>query len=115
MIHRVMDAIDDKKALLAHEQLAIRFMAEHPDEFEEYHGDVSGGMKVVTRLLKRTIREGQATGEIRSDIDARVITGTIGAVLRGSAMMKTVRHLNLLPVGASEDVVDLLMGGLEPR
>ena len=52
MIRRVMDAIDDKKALLAHEQLAIRFMAEHPDEFEEYHGDVSGGMKVVTRLAE---------------------------------------------------------------
>lgn len=115
LVYRVMDAVDRKRAFLSHEQLAIRFMAERPDEFEEYHGDVSVDMKRVTRLLKRVIRAGQNAGQIRSDVDGGIIAGTVVAVLRGSALMKTVGHLNLLPRGVSEDVVDLLMRGLEPR
>ncbi len=115
MVRRVIDAMDRKTALISHEQLAIRFMAEHPDEFAEYHGDVSGGMRGVGRLLKRVIGDGQKTGRIRSDVDAGTIAGTIGAILRGYGMVRTARHLNLLPRGTSRGVVDLIMKGLEPR
>jgi len=114
-VHRVMDAMDRKKAFLFHEQLALRFMAEHPDEFREYHGDVSWDMRKVIRLLKRTIRDGQNAGQIRRDVDAGIITGTIAAVLRGSSIMKSVPKLDLLSRGSSGVVVDLIMKGLEPR
>lgn len=111
----VMDAMDRKKDFLWHEQLALRFKAEHPKEFTEYHGDVSVGTKKVTRLLRRAIRDGQSSGAIRSDVDAGIITGTVAAVLRGSALMKTMRPLSLLPRGRSQDVADLIIKGLEPR
>jgi hypothetical protein len=90
-------------------------MAEQPAAFDEYHGSFSAGTKRVTELLKRVIGEGQKTGLIRRDVDARTIAGTIGAVLRGSAMMKKARRLNLLTRRSSEDVAELLMSGLEPR
>ncbi|MFH1313906.1 MAG: TetR family transcriptional regulator [Candidatus Eisenbacteria bacterium] len=115
MVCRVMDATDESEAFLAHRQLAMRFMVESPGGFEEFHKHVSRETGKLTRLLLGVIREGQSRGEIRSDVDAKIITGTIGAVLRGSAMMKSVRHLDLLPRGTSRKVVDLVMKGLEPR
>jgi hypothetical protein len=72
-------------------------------------------MKRVTNLLKRAIREGQRAGQIRRDVNAKIIAGTVGAVLRGSAMMKKAQHMNLLIRGASKEIAELLMRGLEPR
>jgi AcrR family transcriptional regulator len=115
MIRRVIYTMDRDKNFISHEQIAVRFMAEHPAEFEEYHGDFSVGMKRVTNLLKRAIREGQRAGQIRRDVNAKIIAGTVGAVLRGSAMMKKAQHMNLLIRGASKEIAELLMRGLEPR
>ena len=115
LVRRVMDATDKSEAFLAHRQLAMRFMAENPRGFEDFHKHISRDMRKLTRLLTGVIREGQRTREIRSDVDARIITGTVGAVLRGSAMMKSERHLDLLPRGTSDTVMDLVMKGLEPR
>ena len=49
------------------------------------------------------------------DVDASIITGIIAAVLRGSAMMRSMKGIDLLPRGTSETVVDVIMKGLEPR
>jgi len=115
LVCRVKDASDESEAFLAHRQLAMRFMAEHPHGFEEYLRHISRDMKKLTGQITATIRDGQCIGEFRGDIDARIITGLIAAVLRGSAMMKTMKGMDLLPRGTSEAVVDLIMGGLEPR
>jgi len=115
LVCRVKDATDNSEAFLAHRELAMRFMAEHPHGFEEYHKHISRDMKKVTRQITDVVRDGQRSGEIRADIDALIITGVIAAVLRGSAIMKSVKSMDLLPRGSSESVVDLIMGGLEPR
>lgn len=115
LVRRVMDATDKSKAFLAHHQLAMRFMAENPHGFEDFHRHIARDMKKLTRLLTGAIRDAQSTGAVRSDVDPKIVTGIIGAVLRGSAMMKSVKHLDLLPVGSSDEVVDLVMKGIEPR
>jgi TetR/AcrR family acrAB operon transcriptional repressor len=115
MVTQVMDATDKSQAFLAHRQLAMRFMAESPGGFEEFHRHVSRDTKKLTRMITDVVRDGQSTGDIRSDVDAVVITGSIAAILRGSAMMKSARLTDLLPRGTSGDVVTLLMEGLEPR
>lgn len=114
-ICRVMDAMERRGAPIYHEQLALRFKAEHPEEFLEYHGDASWGMRKVTGLLKRTIREGQKARQIRRDANPSTVAGVIAAVLRGSSILKSVPNMNLLPRGSSEAVADLIMKGLEPR
>jgi TetR/AcrR family acrAB operon transcriptional repressor len=115
LVCRVKDATDNSEAFLAHRELAMRFMAEHPHGFEEYHRHISRDMKKLTGQITDVILDGQRSGEIRADADARIITGVIAAVLRGSAMMKNVKGMDLLPKGSSGTVVDLIMGGLEPR
>jgi TetR/AcrR family acrAB operon transcriptional repressor len=115
LICRVKDASDESEAFLAHRQLAMRFMAEHPEGFEEYHKHISRDIKKVTRMMTDVVREGQRTGEVRSDVDASIMTGVVAAILRGTAMMKEMKGLDLLPRGTSVAVADLLMSGLEPR
>ncbi len=115
LVCRVKDATDNSEAFLAHRELAMRFMAEHPHGFEEYHKHISRDMTNLTRQITDVIRDGQRSGEIRADVDATIITGVIAAILRGSAMMTNVKGMDLLPKGTSETVVDLIMGGLEPR
>jgi hypothetical protein len=48
-------------------------------------------------------------------VDASIMTGVVAAILRGTAMMKEMKGLDLLPRGTSVAVADLLMSGLEPR
>ncbi len=115
LIRRMMNAMDKSKAFVSHEQLATRFKAEHPDAFDEYHGDISGGMRRVDEMLRRAVRDGQKAGRIRSDVGAGIIAGTVVVVLRGYGMMKTDGYPNLLPRGTSGAVVELIMKGLEPR
>jgi TetR/AcrR family acrAB operon transcriptional repressor len=115
LICRVLDASDESEAFLAHRRLATRFMAESPEGFEEYHRHVSRDMKKLVRKTVNVIREGQRAGDLRPDIDASVITGVIGAIFRGTAMMKMIKGIDILPRGSSAAVVDMIMKGLEPK
>ena len=112
---RVMEAMERTGLFLTHEQMVLRFMAEHPDEFREHQVEMLWSMRKVIRLFKRTIREAQDTGKIRADVDANVIAGTFMAVMRGSAIMKSIPKMDMLHRGSSGAVVELLMTGLEPR
>lgn len=112
---RVMEAMEKTGLFLTHEQMVLRFMAEHPEEFREHQIEIAWSMRKVIRLFKRVVREAQGAGRIRSDIDAGVIAGSLIAVLRGSAIMKSVPQLDVLRRGSSGAVVELLMSGLEPR
>ena len=115
LVRRVKDATDNSEAFLDQREVAIRFMAEHPQGIEEFHRHIFRDMEKLTRRITDTIRLGQHQGQIRNDVDASVMTGLIAAVLRGSAMMKAMNGLNLLPRGTSDAMVDLLMKGLEPK
>jgi AcrR family transcriptional regulator len=115
MIRRMISATEESEVPLAHRRLAMRFMAETPGGFEDVHKAISDEMRSLTRLLTRVIREGQSAGEIRSDVDARVINGTIGAILRGSAILEGRRYPGSIPRGTSNKVADLVIKGLEPR
>jgi hypothetical protein len=111
----VKDATDDSEAFLDQREVALRFMAEHPHGIEEFHRLVFRDMERITIRITDTIRHAQRVGQIRDDIDASIMTGLIASVLRGSAMMKAARGLDLLPRGTSEAMVDLIMKGLETR
>ena len=115
MIHRLISATEKSDVLLAHRRLAMRFMAETPGGLEDVHKAISNEMRSVTRMLTRVIREGQSAGEIRSDVDAKIISGAIVAILRGSAIPKGRQYPGSIPRGASNSVADLVIKGLEPR
>jgi TetR/AcrR family acrAB operon transcriptional repressor len=115
LIRRVKDATDNSETFLDQREVAIRFMAEHPHGFEEFHRHIFRDMESLTKRITDTIRDAQRSGQIRDDIDASIMTGLIGAALRGSAMGKAVDGMDLLPRGTSEAMVDLLMRGLETR
>jgi TetR/AcrR family acrAB operon transcriptional repressor len=115
LVRRVKDANDNSETFLDQREVALRFMAEHPHGIDEFHKHIFRDMERLTGRITDTIRRGQRSGQIRDDVDASIMTGLIAAVLRGSAMMKAMKGLDLLPRGTSDQMVDLLMKGLETR
>jgi len=115
LVRRVKDATDNSDTFLDQREVAIRFMAEHPHGIEEFHRHIFRDMERLTGRITDAIRQGQRSGRIRDDVDASIMTGLIAAVLRGSAMMKAVNGLDLLPRGSSDALVGLIMEGLETR
>ncbi|AZS87660.1 TetR/AcrR family transcriptional regulator [Streptomyces griseoviridis] len=83
-------------------------MKSSPKVWKAYHTSVVDPRR---RLQYEILRRGQATGELRSDVDIDVLSDCFV----GPMLLRTVMRPDAeLPEGLSEQIVDTLLSGLRP-
>jgi TetR/AcrR family transcriptional repressor of nem operon len=87
-LRRLSDRLRDERAM--HGCMMLNTMVQRADVDDEVSGFVSERLKDLYRAMRNTIREGQAAGEIRADIEADEATRFIAVIAEGMTLMRGI-------------------------
>jgi len=104
-----------RSANLLHVKLWLRIVGElyeHPEMFSTLYAQLFAERNQQLELL---VRRAQDRGEVRHDIDAKLVEDLVAGPIIIHALLSTVRPTNCTLNDLTEVIVDVVLSGIEPH
>lgn len=117
-IHRLAILIDNHTHLMHDNPTLCLVMHGLVAEMQDVNPDFSAALIEVyvelTEFIERIILKGQKNGQVRSDLDAKLVALSIVGMLRGSCCSPLISHLNADYLAVMELQKQIILDSLQP-
>lgn len=112
ILRSFFDKIKRDRDFMARHQLNFAEMHMRK-EFPEIREYMRSNSKKLFQALTRIIEHGQSKGEIRSDIEASVITGMVATLIAGFGFFCSPHKEKPILDGLNENMIDIFISGIQ--